>query len=83
LIEEEREDVTTQIRERQGGLTCATESSNSEGSTPLSFWIFFLAVYILPYLPFSGHLPQEDDRISDQHWRRRQSVRRMDERRDT
>lgn len=31
-------------------LTWATESSNSEGSRPFSFWIFFLAVYILPSL---------------------------------
>jgi len=31
-------------------LTWATESSNSEGSRPFSFWIFFLAVYIWPSL---------------------------------
>lgn len=30
----------------EGRLTCATVSSNSVGSRPLSFWIFFLAVNI-------------------------------------
>jgi hypothetical protein len=29
----------------------------------LSFWIFFLAVYILPHLPFAGHLPREDSEL--------------------
>nr|ACN36726.1 unknown [Zea mays] len=33
----------------------ATESSNSEGSRPFSFWIFFLAVYILPSLRRRTH----------------------------
>lgn len=37
-------------KQRAAGLTCATESSNSEGSRPFSFWIFFLAVYIFAYL---------------------------------
>jgi len=48
-----RKGNTTVGGERRGIgvlLTWATESSNSEGSRPFSFWIFFLAVYILPSL---------------------------------